>query len=367
MFLSVKISCRNRRIIQLSKTEDRDMKSAWVTGKKKIELIEKEYPKPGTNEVTVKVMACGICGTDLHFYHEFPGGDAIPLGHEVAGYVHEIGEGVDGVNPGDRVVVQNNVPCGACRSCLQGNPYTCSNIQTYMNDRAAMAELLSVPRNMLVPFSGLDYGAAAVAEPLTVAFDITREAGIEPFQDVLVSGPGIIGLFCTALVRKEGARNIAVLGRKFHTARGKKRAEAAKDMGADEVFDTDEPEWREKIKKRFPRGFERIIVTSPPQTILPLLELACFGGRIAYNGISYTEETIAFNANDFHFKKLKLIASHAIPNWGFPLALDLLAGKRMDYDGLITHEYPFERLDEAFATASSPDQEVIKVVVTFGD
>jgi len=343
------------------------MKSAWVTGKERIELIEKEYPKPGANEVTVKVMACGICGTDLHFYQEFPGKDAIPLGHEVAGIVHEIGEGVDGVQPGDRVVVQNNVPCGRCRSCLQGNPYTCSDIQTYMNDRAAMAEFLSVPRTMLVPFSGLEYSTAAVAEPLTVAFDITREAGIEPFQDVLVSGPGIIGLFCTALVQKEGAGGIAVLGRKFHTARGRKRAEAAKGMGATEVYDTDEPDWRDKIKKRFPLGFERIIVTSPPRSIPPLLELARFGGRIAYNGISYSEETITFNANDFHFNKLKLIASHAIPNWGFPLALDLLSGRSIDYDGLITHEYPFERLGEAFATASSPDQGVIKVVITFGE
>jgi L-iditol 2-dehydrogenase len=343
------------------------MKSAWVTGKQRIELIEKEYPKPGEGEVTVKVMACGICGTDLHFYHEFPGGDAIPLGHEVAGAVHEIGEGVEGVRPGDRVVVQNNVPCGACRSCLQGDPYTCSNIQTYMNDRAAMAEFLSVPRNMLVPFSELEYGAAAVAEPLTVAFDITREVKIGPFQDVLVSGPGIIGLFCTALVRKEGAGNVAVLGRKFRTARGRKRADAAKGMGADEVFDTDEPDWRGKVRKRFPLGFERIIVTSPPRSIPPLLELARFGGRIAYNGISYTEETIAFNANDFHFNKLKLIASHAIPNWGFPLALDLLSEKRIPYEGLITHEYPFESLDEAFATASSPDQGVIKVVITFED
>jgi L-iditol 2-dehydrogenase len=343
------------------------MKSAWVTAKKIIELIDTDYTKPGIDEVTVKVKACGICGTDIHFYNDFPGGKPIPLGHEVSGYVHKIGEAVEDLKPGDRVIVQNHVPCGTCHSCLQGNPYTCTNIQTYMNDRAGMAEFIRIRRNMVVPFSGLDYTGAAVAEPLTVAFDITREARIEPFQRVLISGPGMIGLFCVTLARNVGAREIAVLGRHLHTPRGKKRAEAAMSMGATEVFDTDELDWREKVKNRFPDGFERIVVTSPPRTIPGLFELARFGGCIAYNGISFSEETITFNANAFHFKKLKLFASHAIPNWGFSLALDLLSQKKIDYEKLLTHEYPIDEINEAFTTALSPDKGVIKVVVTFAD
>ena len=343
------------------------MKSAWVTAKKIIELIDTEYPKPGIDEVTVKVKVCGICGTDLHFYNDFPGGKPIPLGHEVSGYVHKIGEAVEDLKLGDRVIVQNHVPCGTCHSCLHGNPYTCSNIQTYMNDQAAMAEFIRIRRNMVVPFSGLDYTEAAVAEPLTVAFDITREARIEPFHRVLISGPGIIGLFCTTLARNVGAREIAVLGRRLHTLRGKKRAEVAVLMGATEVFDTDKPDWRENVLKKFPEGFERIVITSPPRTIPYLLDFARFGGCIAYNGISFSEETITFNANTFHFKKLKLLASHAIPNWGFPLALDLLSKKKIDYEKLITHEYPFDKIEEAFSTALSPDEGVIKVVVIFGD
>ena len=341
------------------------MKTAWVTGRKTISIIEKKYEPPRGDEVVVKVRACGICGTDLHFFNDFPGGRPIPLGHEVAGTVHETGSGVTGLAAGDAVIVQNHVPCGACFSCLQGNSYSCTNIQTYMNDRAAMAEFLRVRHSMVLTFQGLQHEEASIAEPLTVALDLMREAKIEPFQDVCISGPGIIGLMCTRLARLSGAAEIAVLGRHPDEARGKKRAEAARAMGASAVFDTGAPDWKERLKERFPGGFQRIIVTSPPKTIAALIDFASFAGVMVYNGISFSEENVTFNANTFHFKKLKLLASHAIPNWGFPLAFDLLRQKKVDYETLVTHLYPFEELDQAFATATSAEEAVIKVVVAF--
>jgi L-iditol 2-dehydrogenase len=342
------------------------MKAAWVTGKRRVEIIEQDYPSPGPDEVTVEVKACGICGTDLHFYREYPGGKPIPIGHELSAVVHQAGELVQGLRPGDKVIVQNNVPCGRCRQCLQGNPYACSDIQTYMNDSAAMAEFLRVRHTMVVPFWDLDFVGAAVAEPLTVALDITREAELSPFQNVLVSGPGIIGLFCTRIATMGGALRVAVAGRSLSSPRGRKRAEAARTMGASDLYDTDLPDWREHVKEAFPEGFDRIIVTSPPASIPPLLPLASFTGVVAFNGISFAESGIRFDANEFHFKKLKLKASHAIPNWGFPQALESLADGRFEYRDLVTHRYPFERLSEAFRTAASSDEGVIKVVVTFG-
>lgn len=347
--------------------KERTMKSAWATGKRKIELIDEEYPAPGPDEVTVKVKTCGICGTDLHFYREFPGGEKIPLGHEVSAQVHQTGKMVRDLHPGDRVIVQNHIPCGRCRACLQGDPYRCQDIQTYMDDRSAMAEFLKVNRSMLVPFWGLDYAGASVAEPLTVAFDLIREVELKPFQQLLISGLGIIGLFCIRLARIGGAEKVIALGRHHGTARGKKRAEEAFACGADRVFDTEDPDWGELLEKEFPVGFHRIIVTSPPRTIPPLLPLLSFGGTIVYNGISFSETDITFDANAFHFKKLKLKASHAIPNWGFPLALESLARGTIDYRPLVTHTYPFSELLQAFEAAANPDEGAIKVLVTFED
>ncbi len=341
------------------------MKTAWVTGKKRIEVIDTGYTRPERDEVVVQIKACGICGTDLHFYNDFPGNAPIPLGHEVSGVVHEVGDDVSGFTPGQTVIVQNHIPCRKCSMCLMGNIAHCRNIQTYMNERPAMAEFIRVKRDMVVPFSNLSHVEAAIAEPLTVALDLMREAKVQPFQNVCISGPGIIGLFCTKLARIRGAKNIVVLGRGFKTGRGKARREAAIQMGAAVVADTDEPGWKETVKRSIPDGFERIIITSPPRTIPELFELASFGASIVFNGISFSEESISFNANAFHFQKLRLIASHAIPNWGFPLALDLLVEKTFDYRSFVTHQFPFNEIEEAFKAATNRDEGVIKVVVTF--
>jgi L-iditol 2-dehydrogenase len=341
------------------------MKSAWITGKRTIEVKEEAYRKPGPDEVVVQINTCGICGTDLHFYRDFPQKGPIPLGHEVAGAVYELGGAVTDLQIGQSVIVQNHVSCGSCEPCLQGRPAYCRNIQTYMDDRAGMAEYLRVPTDMVVPYSGLDFSEAALAEPLTVALDVVQRARLEPFQDVCISGPGIIGLFCTGLAAAAGASNVAVLGRSFRSERGKRRIQAAKSMGATEIFDTAEQGWTDKVKRQFPEGFHKIIVTSPPRTIPPLFDLASFGADIVFNGISFAEEAITFNANAFHFKKLTLAASHAIPNWGFPLAFKLLSQNVFKHKKLITHNFPLEQIEEAFITAGSAEQGAIKVLITF--
>lgn len=340
------------------------MKSAWITGKLQIEVREEDDPGPAAEEVVIRIRACGICGTDLHFYRDFPGSAPIPLGHEVAGTVHETGAAVDDLQIGQTVAVQNHVPCGICTPCLMGKPERCRNIQTYMDDRAALAEYLRVPRKMVVPYTGISFEEAVLAEPLTVAFDLLNRAQIEPFQSVCVSGPGIIGLFCTKLATEAGARKIVVLGRSFQTKRGGIRMEAAQRLGAAVVVDTDEDAWVDTVKEAVPDGFEKIIVTSPPRSIPATFELACFGADIIYNGISFREQEITFNANTFHFKKLALIASHAIPNWGFPLAFELLSRKLFNSARLVTHSFAFEDIEKAFTIAASRDEAAIKVVIT---
>lgn len=341
------------------------MKSAWVTGKNRIEIREQDVAQPETGEVLVNIKACGICGTDLHFFRDFFRGEPVPVGHEISGLVEDVGPSVHGIEKGDRVVVQNNVICGRCTSCLNGEWDRCLNIQTYMNDRAGMAEYITVPREMVVPFESLSFVQAAAAEPVTVALDLLRQTKVDIGQDVLVSGPGMIGLSCVRLLKLSGAGRVAVLGRSENTPRGKKRAQAAVLMGADFVYDTDDQDWKEKIQKDFPRGFHRIVVTSPPATIRDTLDHAAFGAWVVFNGISFAEEDLTFNANNFHFNKLRLIASHAIPNWGFPKAFELIKGGQLDVAQLITHTVPFPNVKEAVETASSREMGVIKVVVTF--
>lgn len=337
--------------------------SAWVDKQKHIRLISKELRSLEATEVLVRVKACGICGTDLHFFNDFPNKELTPLGHEVAGYIEAVGEGISDLSSGTQVVVQNNIACTTCPSCLDQKPSSCSNIQTYMNDQAGMAEYLIVPRAMVIPYEGLSFAEATLAEPITVALDLSREADISLFDDVLIMGPGVIGLSSIVLSRLQGAHKIVVVGRSLDSVRGKYREKVAYQLGADLVVDSATPHWKEKLKEQFPSLFHRVIVTSPPKTLSDGIDLAGFHGQIVFNGIDFADDRVTFHANDFHFAKKRLIASHAIPNWGFPQAFELLKQGLIPSSLVLTHTFHMNELDQAFALFTKTGEEVIKPVI----
>jgi threonine dehydrogenase-like Zn-dependent dehydrogenase len=337
--------------------------SAWVDRNEQIRIVKKTLPKPKANEVVVRIRACGICGTDIHFVKDLPAGTLTPLGHEVAGYIHEVGSPFPGLNVGDSVVVENNIACGRCEQCLNQKPQACENIYSYMDDQAGMGQFLVVPREMVIPYEGLDYPEATLAEPITVALDLSREAAIELFDDVLIMGPGIIGLSCIKLAKLRGARNVVMVGHHLDTPRGDYRGEVARKLGADRVIDSAKTGWKDELKQQFPKLFKRVIVTSPPATLGDGIELAGFCSSIVYDGIDFKHDQVTFSANDFHFAKKRLIASHAIPNWGFPQAFELLKQGHIPSSLLLTHRFTMDEVDKAFAVFGNKEEQVIKPVI----
>ncbi|MGB4407506.1 MAG: alcohol dehydrogenase catalytic domain-containing protein [Sphaerochaeta sp.] len=337
--------------------------SAWVDKPKHISLMRKELRALEADEVLVRIKACGVCGTDLHFFNDFPSKEVTPLGHEAAGYVETVGSGVSDLLKGAHVVVQNNIACNSCPACLNQKPYLCSNIQTYMDDQAGMGEYLIVPRAMVIPFEGLSFVEATLAEPITVALDLCKEADIQLFENVLIMGPGVIGLSCIVLSRLRGASKIVVVGHHLDSIRGKYREKVAYQLGADLVVDSANPNWKKELKEQFPDLFDRVIVTSPPKTIPDGIDMAGFHGQIVFNGIDFSDDRVTFNANDFHFAKKRLIASHAIPNWGFPQAFELLKQGLIPSSLVLTHTFSLNELEQAFAMFNKSGEEVIKPVI----
>ena len=337
--------------------------SAWIVGRKKIQVRNEPLKEPGPSDIRVRVKACGICGTDMHFYNDYPQGRPIPLGHEVAGVVEKVGPLVTDITAGTDVVVQNNIVCGTCEQCLMRRPDRCRNIRSYMDDNAGIASFLTVERPMVIPFSGLSYAEATLAEPLTVALDLFQEADVRKEDSVLILGPGVIGLLLLHLASLSGARRIVVAGHNAESARGRYRTEVARTLGAHEVVDTSNDAWKSEVKRSFPSLFDKVIITSPPRTIPDGIEMAGFGGWIVFDGISYSDERICFDANDFHFNKKRLIASHAIPNYGFPYALERLKKEPRLSELLLTHRYTLDEVDRAFEGYSASDQNIIKTVI----
>jgi L-iditol 2-dehydrogenase len=152
------------------------MRSLWGRAPFQVEVRNVPVPVAGPGEVIVRVTACGICGTDLHFLRFNT--EWTPLGHEVVGVIAEVGPGVERWRGGEPVIVENHTGCGVCEQCKNGRALYCRDMTTYMDDRAGLADFLRVRADMVQAY---DAGAltpqqAALAEPLTVALDLLQRA-----------------------------------------------------------------------------------------------------------------------------------------------------------------------------------------------
>lgn len=143
----------------------------------------------------------------------------------------------------------------------------------------------------------------------------------------------------------------------------KARIALARKLGADRVILSDREDLVAGLKEECPEGFDRILVTAPPSAIPPAFQAARFGGIVTFNGISYADSTISFDANAFHFKRLQLRATHSIPNLRFPMAISLLERKAIDAKDFVTHTFPLSRVQEALKVAENDKANVIKVIV----
>ncbi|GLH96065.1 L-idonate 5-dehydrogenase [Phytohabitans aurantiacus] len=201
---------------------DGTMRAVVVHGAGDLRLEHRDVPAPGPGEVAIAVRYGGICGSDLHYWRhgavgEFRVREPLVLGHEVAGTVHALGDGVESVTVGAPVTVHPATPCGACRQCLGGRPNICPNAR-YLGSAArfphvqgGFADVLVVREDQVIALpAGLDLRRAAVVEPASVAWHAVRQLGDARDSRVLVTGAGPIGCLVVSALRAAGAAEIVV-------------------------------------------------------------------------------------------------------------------------------------------------------------
>ncbi|PWJ46450.1 zinc-dependent alcohol dehydrogenase [Faecalicatena contorta] len=335
------------------------MRVVYVKSPFQFDIRETEIPEPGENQVLLDVRACAVCGTDMHTA-ESDADIFQSFGHEIAGVVVKNGPGSNRFRQGDKVVIESGTFCHVCENCRNGRPDLCTNGLSILEDVeiSGYADYMLVPEQAMVAFDGLDFKEAALAEPLGVALDLFYTTGIEVNDDVAVVGLGPIGLMAIALAKAAGARNIyAIQG----SGRSKARIELAKKLGATDVILTSETEL---ARYTFPRGgVNKIMITAAPAVIPDMMKIAAYGGIIGFLGIDLQHGDITFNANDFHFRKLQLRASYAVPALWFPRALDLLKSKVVDPEDFITQTFPLEEIETYFTKQKNDSSDVIKMVM----
>lgn len=332
------------------------MKTAFKKGRE-ITLRDTVLPPLQPDQIRVKIAACGICGTDLHL-NPAEADTESPFGHEMAGVIVEKGCGVVNLEVGQQVVIESATPCGFCDNCKNTQQELCTNIQSFFFlGLFGFAEEIVCPAITAIPCDDLPPDVACLSEPLGVALDLVRLADIKPESNVLLLGPGPIGLMALALVKRLGARRVFLSAFKRETA----RIAVAEQFGADAIFD---PSETPLSQVDFGCQIDRILVTTPPSTLAETFDVACKGGIISFIGIGYGESAYCrFDANAFHFKKLQLRASFASPALYTPRALQCLREGIVDGEALISHRFPLDQIAEAMDVARDPSR-AVKVIVT---
>ena len=338
------------------------MRAARVLAPGKIEIEEVALPEPAAGEVVLTVGACGICGTDLHWYQgEFILPRTCP-GHEISGTVARVGPGVTSLQEGDRATVEGFASCGACRYCLAGNYHYCSGMRMFgMNLAGGFADYLAMPARHCFAVGGMDLATAALGEPLAVAIHGVRISGLAIGQRVLVLGAGTIGLMAVMAARAGGAGEVLV------TARRPQQKAAALALGADRVFgDTEE---NELYAAAMESPIDLVIesVGGAASTLDVAVRASRPGGTICLLGV-YTKP-VPFPGMIAVGRELtikgSLVYNRAGSRADFDIAVDLLQrhGGLLNQT-LITHRFPLARLSEAFAIANDKTSGSIKVTIT---
>lgn len=334
-------------------------------GRKGFDIVLRERGAPALTgrRVLLRVIACGVCGTDLHFLREMD--DYTPMGHEISAVVEAVGPEVTRVKPGDRVICEDVSPCGACPACKSGQPRLCRSGYT-LEGQPGMSDRLVVHENLLNRYEGIDPVVAAAVEPLSVAIRGVRKLNLRPLGSLAIFGMGAIGLLSAACARAMGAGRIAMVARERGSQRNRAAEAAALALGADEVHYTGDGEGY--IGEMLKGGaFDAAIVAAPPALCADALRVVGYGGSVLAQGVTFGGDPMAtLNVSEMVFGKKQLLTSLAEPAENFPLAIELIRRGRVDAARIITHRLPMSRARE-LAELCGRDAPAIKTVILCGE
>ena len=342
------------------------MRAARIAQKGTVEIISTPEPAPGPGEVLVRVIECGICGSDLHVYRgEWSAGSKI--GHEICGVVERAGPDVAGLPPGTRVCAECFSHCGACRFCRRGDYNLCEAISFLPGiEHSGFAEKATLPAQALyrAPES-LSDAQVMLVEPTAVAFRAVSRAGAGPGASLAVLGAGTIGLLCAAVARAAGASPVAVAAKHPH------QAQMAEALGADFVVRIGEKSATQALTEAAAgRGFDAAVDTvARGASFSTALAAVRRRGRVVLVG--GVTRPLLLNAGPLEDRELEVTGSqcYALTNGkpDFQSAIELIESGRVPAANLVTHTMPLEGAGEAFRIANDKSSGAIKVAVRMSD
>lgn len=324
-----------------------------------LNVQEVEDPRLEHGSIILKVRACSICSTDIRIFHYGHPRVRLPhvLGHEIAGEIVAIGEGVQGYAVGDRVAVTPTVACGQCFYCRRGQPVYCQRRKSFGYQMAGgYAEYLYVPPEAVVYGAlnqfppSLSFLEASLAEPLACCLRAQRTSGVSAGMVVAVIGGGPVGIMHARLARAAGAGSVILVERDPSRLVGR-------DLDSVSVIvDSSWEDPEAAIASRTEgRGVDVVIVAcSSGEAQAQSLRLAGSGGRVNFfGGLPPENPHITVDSNLIHYKEISVQGAHGSTPQDNREALDVIASGRVIVRDLISHTFPLESIVEAFRFAES--------------
>lgn len=316
------------------------MRSVQIVKAGEFRLVELPAPKPGLGELVIKVGATGICGTDLHILAgEFPLAP-FPLvpGHETAGTIVEIGEGVVGFSIGDRVAVDPSLFCGTCVYCKKGRGNLCSNWGAIGDTvDGGFAELVKLPAaNAYLMPEKMSFAAGALVEPVSCAVHALDRLDFESGEPVLIYGAGTMGLILAQLLRHTGAGEVSIVDT------NEARLRQAETFGFESLGTS-----LGELPNRQSKGFDRVIdATGVTSVVEEAFKAVGKGGTLMVFGVAPAGETAAFEPFRIYNEEITIIGSMAVLA-SYERAVDLVASGAVDASKMVTSSYGLENFQEA--------------------
>ena len=327
------------------------MESVVIKKPKEILVMEKEIPEPGPGEVLIKVLASGICGTDVHIYlGEYLGDYPVIPGHEFSGLVTVAGSQVTRFKVGDRVAVEPNIACDNCVHCLNNRQNFCLNWQAIgVTLPGGMEEYVTAPEKAVFGIGDLPFEQAAFMEPLSCVVHGVERARIDLGDKVAILGAGPIGDLILQMARLQGAAHITML------ENNPGRAELARQLGADQVVN--------RLEDLQLNTYDVVIdATGVIAVMNRAIDFTRHGGTVLLFGVPPSGKNIEMEAFKIFRKGLTLLSSYTSVRNSFQ-AVGLLQTGQVQVEPLISHRLPLKELPRALEMIENHDPAVKKVII----
>ena len=345
------------------------MRASRLHGVRDLHLEKLPRPTPGPGQVLLRVATVGVCGSDVHYYlHGRIGSQVVTapiiMGHEFSAWVAELGPGVGDLAVGQLVSVEPGISCGKCEPCLQGHPNLCPNVRfcgTPPID-GVFAEYTVMPAENCFPLpAGFGPLEGAMLEPLGIAIHTVDLAHLQAGQTVAVLGAGPIGLLIAAVARAAGASRIIMTEPLAH------RRRFALDYVADAALNPEEVDVVAEIQhltggRGVDVAFEAAGGSDTPQQAAAIARI---GGKVIIAGIP-SDDSMNMNASTVRRKGLTIKVVRRSKHT-YPRAMRLVQAGMVDVKRLASHEFPLERIDEAFELVAGYRDGVLRAMIQISD